>query len=81
MTDLRSSQLGAISVDGGTSPNLDASQLGSIGVISNPAAAGMNASQFAVIAVIANGQSFIPLGPVTKLGCWTPCANLMYNGE
>lgn len=73
MTGLRNSQLGTIAVGGAGGSNLRASQYGSIAVASNPAAAGLRASQIAVIAVIANGKNFLPLGPVMPLPCWQPC--------
>ena len=81
MTTLRNSQLASVAVEGGTASSLDASQLAAIAVGSNPAAVGLRASQFAVVAIIANGQDFKPMGPVIGLGCWTPCGTLLFNGE
>jgi hypothetical protein len=79
MTTLRSSQLGAISVNGGTG-KLNASQLATVAVAANPAAVGLRVSQLFTVAVIANNRSFKPLGPVIGLNCWTPCGTLLYNG-
>lgn len=56
------------------------SQLGSISLLSNPAAFGLDASQLGIIAVVANGQLVQPLGPVIQLSCWTPCGVLLWNG-
>lgn len=72
MTDLRSSQLNTVTVGGGGG-DLRSSQLAAISVASNPAAAGLNASQLIVVAVVANGKSMLPLGPVMPLPCWQPC--------
>jgi hypothetical protein len=81
MTDLRNSQLASVAVEGGTASSLDASQMGAVAVAGNRAAAALEASQLFVIAVIANGKSFKPMGPVIGLGCWTPCGTLLFNGE
>lgn len=82
MTTLRNSQLASLSVVSNPAAiGLRASQLAVLSAMAPPFAVGLNASQIAVISVIANGQSFQPLGPVVGLGCWTPCANLAYNGS
>jgi hypothetical protein len=72
MTSLRSSQLANVAVEGGTA-HLDASQMAAVSVLSNPAAAGLRASQLFVVSVIANGKNILPLGPVLRLPCWQPC--------
>jgi hypothetical protein len=59
---------------------IQSSQLGSISLLSNPAALGLNVSQLGTIAVVANGQLVQPLGPPIQLSCWTPCGVLLWNG-
>jgi len=80
MTALRVSQLAAINVLGGVSSGLRFSQLSVIIVGNNPAAAGLRVSQLFTITVSANGQRVQPLGTPVKLGCWTPCGTLIWNG-
>lgn len=61
--------------------SLRSSQLFTVSVSAAPVAAGLRSSQLMVVAVIANGKTYKPLGPAVQLGCWTPCGNLMWNGE
>jgi hypothetical protein len=60
---------------------LRSSQLFTVSVAAPPAAVGLRSSQLMVVAVIANNKTILPLGPAIGLGCWTPCGNLMWNGE
>lgn len=80
MTILTNSQLGLVAPTLNTNPILQASQLGLISISSPPVAASLDCSQLGVIILMANNTTFLPLGPVVGLGCWTPCANLAYNG-
>lgn len=80
MTNLRVSQLSAISVLGNVSANgLRFSQFSSISVAANIAAAGLRVSQLFTIAVTSNNHNYKALGPVTKLSCWTPCGVHIWN--
>lgn len=77
MTTIRNSQLGVVTAGAG-GDNIRVSQLGIVAIMAPPVAAGMRASQLAIVSVIANGQSFQPLEPVIGLGCWSPCNNHMF---
>jgi hypothetical protein len=79
MTTFRNSQLGTVSAVGGAA-DLLVSQLVAMPVMENQPAVAIRVSQLAVITIVANGSNFQPLGPVVKLGCWTPCGVLMWNG-
>jgi len=79
MTGVRSSQFANISINGGTAGGNRASQFAMISLAAP--LANTRAMQFALITLVANGENYQPLGPAIQLGCWTPCANLAFNGE
>jgi len=79
MTTLNSSQLANVNVLGGVASSFNASQFGMIAVASAPVALSLNSSQLFVIVVSGQGQTVARMGPVIKLGCWTPCGVLMWN--
>jgi hypothetical protein len=80
MTTPRNSQLSLISVQGPPIVPAAASQMALISV-QGPPFAPSEISQFALVIVSANGKRNQTLGPALQLSCWTPCANLAYNGE
>jgi hypothetical protein len=79
MTTFNSSQLSNVNVLGGVASGFNASQIGVVAVASAPVALSLNASQLFTVIVSAQGQSVARLGPIIKLGCWTPCGVLMWN--
>lgn len=76
MTTARVTQLPIVTVAGTGAATTRVSQLATI-TIGAPLSP-TRISQIAIVTVVANGKTCLPLGPVTPLGCWSPCGMLAH---